>query len=102
MFHSPFNSLCTALIPLFGELSLEYSKPNVLFGRLNISVCEKLAKDMRISIASNNSPQLPTIVLMHKGKELSRYPYYSNGNLVKPTWQKRDLIKHLGLESLRS
>ncbi|MCL4126301.1 UNVERIFIED_CONTAM: hypothetical protein GTU68_048878 [Idotea baltica] len=72
-FYASWNPACGKLAPIFSKLSLEYSLPNLKFGKVDVGRYPEMAKKYYINDTSY-SLQLPTIALYKGEKELMRRP----------------------------
>uniref|UniRef100_A0A2P2HX26 Thioredoxin-related transmembrane protein 2 homolog n=1 Tax=Hirondellea gigas TaxID=1518452 RepID=A0A2P2HX26_9CRUS len=72
-FYAAWATQCTMLAPIFSKISLDYTLPNLKFGKVDIGRYPDVARRYNI----NDSPlslQLPSISLYREGKILLRRP----------------------------
>ncbi|KAK3855952.1 hypothetical protein Pcinc_037675 [Petrolisthes cinctipes] len=72
-FYTTWNTVCSQLVPVFAELSVDYTLDNLKFGKVNVGKHRGAARFYEIS-DSVFSKQLPTIIVFKDGKEEMRQP----------------------------
>lgn len=65
-----------------------YSSDTLRFAKLDLARWPHVAKEHRIDMAGA-SPQLPTLIMFEKGKEIARIPHvFSDGSVAKGRYRK--------------
>ncbi|CAG8550931.1 25528_t:CDS:2 [Racocetra persica] len=107
---------CRNFEPTVAKTSLIYTTPDVCFGKVDLDQYPMLAEEYDISL-SPTSLDLPTLILLKNGKEISRLPQRITEDLdriksktlrdVKDTWDRlgwdrsmQSIITVFKLESL--
>ena len=86
---------------LWAEISLKYSTKNLNYGKIDVDICETLAKNFKVAI-SGFSVQLPVLILFKNGVEVKRFPMLDKKgkSYQAKYYSKKELIKYFELENI--
>lgn len=76
-FYTVWSPTCIKLQPIFAEISEQFGRENLKFGKLDIIRYPQFGSQFNID-TSGWSKQLPTLILFRKGRELVRRPALIN------------------------
>jgi hypothetical protein len=104
MFQSKWGDIwdaeCHFFTPSFCELSVEL-KGRMHFATLDVTTCPNLARGLLIADDAGVHPQLPVLVMFHRGKEIRRLPQVNeNGKVKKIRISKQKVISHFELNAV--
>ena len=95
---------CISLSPIFAELSLKFGNKYLKFGKIDVGKHAGIANKYDISIKPTTK-QLPTLLLIENGKEISRLPewkdpQYKSKGVKKVPLSVKSIEHHFNLKEM--
>lgn len=98
-FYASWSPACITFAPIFAEMSEQYGRDNLRFGKLDVARCPNEAVKFKID-TSSWSKQLPTVILFQGGKESDRRPGFLKGKVQKFSFEYENLVNAFGLNEI--
>ncbi|EFN59218.1 hypothetical protein CHLNCDRAFT_59562 [Chlorella variabilis] len=97
-FYAPWAPPCIHLEPVFAELSLKFTTPQLRFGKVDVSRWPQLAKQHKVAVYGT-LPQLPTFISFKGGKEEGRIPHvFPDGSVATIKIRREDIVTAFALD----
>jgi thioredoxin-like negative regulator of GroEL len=97
---APWSPQCLVLEPVFAELSRTYSTSKLQFGKIDVSRWPSVAKRFNVNL-NGVTEQLPTLIKIKEGKEVSRIPVVSEDGkkVYGGKFRRADIVAVFDLDS---
>ena len=99
LFYAPWNDACFGSMPLWADMSVKYTTPQLQFMLVNVETTPLVAKKCVVD-TSGVSRQLPSLLLYEKGVEVARFPPVgAQGSMPQVVrYRFKEIADYLGLE----